>query len=182
MRLKFMVACTVTTILALTWAIPSLSSQETRSPAPPAKSKSPSAYRLDFSLSEWEDGKKINTRQYSLNVVPTSNPAMGGNELKIGSRIPIEAKQGEMEYIDIGTNISARLDDLGESFQLGVRADLSSLANSPQDTHGSMPIVRQLRISASTLIVPAQPTSLGKVDDPNSKRQFQLDVVATKLK
>src|ERR1700685_2915271 len=55
-----------------------------------------SAYRVDYSINELEDGKKINTRQYSLNL--NDNDA---NELKIGTRVPVEAKQGEMEYIDV---------------------------------------------------------------------------------
>jgi hypothetical protein len=29
--------------------------------------------------------------------------------LKIGTRVPIELKQGEIEYFDLGTRISARI-------------------------------------------------------------------------
>ena len=38
-------------------------------------------YRLDFSVNELEDGKKINTRQYSMNL--NSDDA---DEIKIGTR------------------------------------------------------------------------------------------------
>jgi hypothetical protein len=173
---------TLLVLFALSWGSPAVKSQDASSGRPMSKEKSATAYRLDFSLSEWEEGKKINTRQYSLNIVPTTGPGANGNELKIGSRIPVEPKQGEMQYIDIGTNIWARMFELGDSFKLEVRADLSNLASPQQDTRTSMPIVRQLKISADTIVVAGQSASLGKVDDPNSKRQFQLDVVATKLK
>ena len=63
--------------------------------------KALTAFRLDFALSETEEGKKINTRHYSMNVVPGYTPS---NEIKIGSRVPVEAKAGETQYIDIGTN------------------------------------------------------------------------------
>src|ERR1700741_5282079 len=64
------------------------------------------AYRIDFLLSEIEDGKKINTRQYALKLNSGES-----NELKIGTRVPVEVKQGEIQYLDVGTNIWCRLRD-----------------------------------------------------------------------
>jgi hypothetical protein len=136
------------------------------------------AFRLDYALSEWDDGKKINTRRYSMNVVPGWTPS---NEIKIGSRVPVEGKQGEMQYIDVGTNIWSRVTGNGDPFQLEVRADLTNFANAEQEGQRSMPLLRQLRIDASTLAMPGKPTVVGVVDDPNSKRQFQLEVTVTKL-
>jgi hypothetical protein len=48
--------------------------------------------------------------------------------------------------------------------------------------HDSHPVLRQLRINASTLALLGKPMVVGSVDDPNSKRQFQLEVTATKLR
>ena len=64
-----------------------------RSPAKAhTKAEKPlNAYRLDFSVNEIEDGKKINTRQYSMNL-----NADDANEIKIGTRVPVESKQGEI--------------------------------------------------------------------------------------
>jgi hypothetical protein len=136
------------------------------------------AFRLDFAISEFDDGKKINTRHYSMNLVPGYAPT---NEIKIGSRVPVEGKQGEMQYIDVGTNIWARMTDQHSSLQLEVKADLSNFASPEQESRTSMPLLRQLRINASTVAVPGKPTVVGVVDDPNSKRQFQLEVTVTKL-
>ncbi len=136
-----------------------------------------SAFRLDFALSESEDGRKINTRHYSMNLVPGYTP---NNEIKIGSRVPVEGKQGEIQYIDVGTNIWSRMTERGDAVQLEVRADLSNIAG--PEGEGKTPVVRQLRINASTVAVPGKATVLGMVDDPNSKRQFQLEVTVTKLK
>jgi hypothetical protein len=50
--------------------------------------------------------------------------------LKIGTRVPIELKQGEIEYFDLGTRISARI----QNYQgpgpagLSMSAEISSLA------------------------------------------------------
>jgi hypothetical protein len=145
------------------------------------------AFRLDFAMSESEDGKKINTRHYSMNLVPGYAPS---NEIKIGTRVPVESKQGEMQYIDVGTNIWSRMTPQGDSFQLEVRADLSNIAPtaeqenrpSPGPLVANAPLVRQVRINASTVATPGKPTVIGAVEDPNSKRQFQLEVTVTQLK
>jgi hypothetical protein len=142
------------------------------------------SYRLDFLISELEDGKKINTRQYSMNSRPLEE-----NEIKIGSRVPVEAKQGEFQYLDIGTSIACKLWDqtnlasLGSNVSLKVEAELSNFAAPDQQTAQQFhPVVRQLRIKASTIATLDKPMIIGIVDDPNSKRQFQLEVTVTKLR
>ena len=44
-----------------------------------------------------------------------------------------------------------------------------------RDTEGR-PIIRQIKITASTSLVLGKPMLIGSMDDPNSKRQFQLEV------
>jgi hypothetical protein len=151
-------------------------SQETSNsaakPEPPEAVKPVEAYRLDFSVNEIEDGKRINSRQYSMNLNVND-----GNEIKIGTRVPVEAKQGEFEYLDVGTMIYGRLSERSE------RAEMSNFAVPEQaQGHDSHPVLRQLRINASTLALLGKPMVVGSVDDPNSKRQFQLEVTATKLR
>jgi len=174
------------TASVLCWGVLCLSAQPAcaqEATTPKIKSddseKALSAFRLDFALSESEDGKKINTRHYSMNLVPGYTPS---NEIKIGSRVPVEGKQGDMQYIDLGTNIWSRLTERGDAFQLEVKTDLSNFANPEQETHSSLPVLRQLRINASTVATPGKPTVIGIVDDPNSKRQYQLEVTVTRLR
>ncbi len=146
--------------------------------------KAATAYRLDFSVNEMEDGKKINTRMYSMN-----SRGGDGNEIKIGTRVPVEVKQGEFQYLDVGTNIWCRLRDeadmsmLGSNVLLNVRAELSNFAlPDQQQVQQFHPVMRQLKIEASTIATTGKSLVVGVVDDPNSKRQFQLEVTVTKLK
>jgi hypothetical protein len=136
------------------------------------------AYRLDFSVNELEDGKKINSRQYSLNL-----NADDANEIKIGTRVPIDAGQGTFQYLDVGTNIWARIGERSDGVSLSVRAENSNLAVPEKgELLAERPVIRQLQIHASTLALLGKPMIVGSVDDPNSKRQFQLEVTVTKLK
>lgn len=155
------------------------------SPAPEstdARSKSAEqkpliAYHLDFVISELEEGKRINTRQYGLNLNTNDS-----NEIKIGTRVPVEAKEGDFQYLDVGTSIFARVGERRDQTELSVRAEISNFAvPEAQERHDSRPVIRQLKISGSTLLQLGKPTIMGIVDDPNSRRQFQLEVTATKL-
>jgi len=143
--------------------------------AAPEAEKAVSAYRLDFSVNELEDGKKINTRQYSMNLNNED-----ANEIKIGTRVPAEIKQGEFQYLDVGTNIWCRIAERANGLTINVRAEISNFAMPEQQQ--SRPVLRQLSIKASSLAQVGKPLVLGSVDDPNSRRQFQLEVTVTRLK
>jgi hypothetical protein len=168
----------------LAGAAESASAQESGAPKTEQKAeKIQTAYRLDFSVNEMEDGKKINTRQYSMN-----SRSGDGNEIKIGTRVPLDSKEGQVQYLDVGTNIWCRLRDqtdatgLGDNVLLSVRAEITNFAIPEQQGQQVRPVLRQLKIEASTVGVPGKPVIVGSVDDPNSKRQFQLEVTVTKLR
>jgi hypothetical protein len=174
----------VTTALILTLTVgggfgTALAQESSPSKAVPEAEKSLNAYRLDFSVNEIEDGKKINARQYSMNL-----NADDANEMKIGTRVPVEAKQGEFQYLDVGTNIWCRIGERANGIQISVRADISNFAMPDQQgqTQTMRPVLRQLSIKASTMAQVGKPIVVGSVDDPNSKRTFQLEVTVTKLK
>ena len=139
--------------------------------------KRDSACNLSFSINEFEDGKKTNVRHYSMNLT-------GGSErsLKIGNRVPVEAEQGKFQYLDIGTSIRSKIYGTPSAPILDVYAEVSNLAVADQNVHGGQPIVRQMIISGSTMMVFDKAMTIGSVDDPNSKRQYQLEVTATKIK
>jgi hypothetical protein len=182
---KTVLAAVLTLVIVPTATFASASAQDSdTAKAAPEAEKPQNAYRLDFLVSEMEDGKKINSREYSMN-----SRSGDGNEIKIGTRVPVEVKQGEFQYLDVGTNIWCRLKDqsdttvLGSNILLNVRAELSNFASpDPQAAQQFHPAVRQMKIDASTIAVPGKSMVVGVVDDPNSRRQFQLEVTVTKLK
>ena len=152
----------------------------------PAKIQPVEPYRLDFSFNEVADGKNVNSRHYSM--VLTANDT---NEIKIGTRVPVATGTNspslpattQFQYLDIGTNIWAQLREHGDELMLAVRSDVSNLdTNGSAGTVGGAPVIRQIKISGSTLLATGKPIVIGSMDDPNSKRQFQLEVTATKLR
>ena len=148
------------------------------------------AYRLDVAFNELEDGKKLNSRHYSIDLT-------GGRpeDIKIGTRVPVVSADcnssasspsggasEQYQYLDLGTHLSAQLISHGN--ELHVSGDVSSLDTSagPETSARLGPVIRQIKIEGSTALVLGKPILIGSADDPNSKRQFQLEVTVTKLR
>ena len=181
---KALVTAVLITALVVAAGIRQASAQESgAAKAAPGATEPGHAYRLDFSVNESEDGKRINSRQYSMNLSAGDN-----RDIKIGTRVPFEQKQGEFTYLDVGTSVWCRLRDrsdvagLGNDILLDVRAEVSNFAVPEQQGQNVRPLLRQLKIEASTLALVGKPMVVGSVDDPNSKRQFQLEVTVTMLR
>ena len=154
------------------------------------------AYRLDFSLNELEGEKKINGRHYSISLDVPGKP----QEIKIGSRIPVatgsfpaSASSGasvtpvintQFQYIDVGTHIWCVLKESGDQLELQADSDISNIDAGPihENSGISNPVVRQIKLGGSTVVVPGKPIIIGSADDPTSNRQFQLEVTVTKLR
>jgi hypothetical protein len=168
---------------------------KTDTPKQAVKIRPVEPYRLDFSFNEVADGKTVNTRHYSMEVTGGDS-----NEIKIGTRVPVATASSnpstpttvQYQYLDVGTNIWAQLRERGDELMLVVRSDVSNLdTNSSDGSAGGNPaerrqdlgpVIRQIKISGSTLLTTGKPILIGSMDDPNSKRQFQLEVTVTKLR
>ena len=182
---KIYTAGTLIVILLLTTAVLRATPQDSAAAKAANDASEPGhSYRLDFTIHELEDGKKINSRQYSMNLDSGDQ-----SEIKIGTRVPVEVKQGEIQYLDIGTSIWCRLRDradhiawLTNDVMLTVRSELSNFAIPDQQGQSMRPAIRQMKIDSSAMVTPGKSAVIGAVDDPNSKRQYQLEVMVTKLK
>ncbi|HTZ74274.1 MAG TPA: hypothetical protein VMB47_10170 [Candidatus Aquilonibacter sp.] len=134
-------------------------------------------YRADYSLIESENGKKIDLRQYSVNL---SNG--GRSMVQIGTKVPVEAKaDGTLQYLDADTQIVSRLIDHPNGLVLDVSCNVTNVASdaTPQTDR---PVFRTFVVANDIVIVPGRSMVVGVADDPDSKRQFELDVTVTELK
>lgn len=151
--------------------------EEHKQAAETPNAKAVHAYRVDFSINELQDGKKTNTRHYSM--ILTSGDR---NQVKIGTRVPVSTSQATMQYLDVGTNISCRIvDGSGDDVTMEVHADFTNLS-SPEEQHSAQPIIRQVTLSGTSVTTPSKSVIIGAADDPNSNRQFQLEATVTKLR
>jgi hypothetical protein len=151
-------------------------------PMPDQPEKPVHAYRVDFSLNELEDGKKINTRHYSMHVNTGDR-----NQVKIstGTRVPGEAAatsgvpvEAQSDFVNISTHIYCRVQERGDEVLLAVESVISNVLTAPK----VRPVNRDFDIVGSTVATLGKPIVIGSVDDPTSNHEFQLEVTATKVK
>ena len=147
--------------------------------AEPFQAPSPvHSYRLDFSINELEDGKKVNSRQYSLNV----NTGLGFNgRVQAGTRVPTPKGDGSILYLDVTTSITVnQVTERENGLGLGFICDVQSPA--APGGGSAAPVLRTLNMNGAAILTIGKAAVVGVADDPNSKRQFQLEVTATQLK
>jgi hypothetical protein len=153
--------------------------------------KPTAAYQVEFKLNEIEDGKRINSRSYSM-------LAQGGgalDKLRIGARVPVpvgswHAGPGEAnlpvnsqyQYLDAGMNIDCQLWEQEGGLAMRITVDSSTFTHPAADSPIKQPVVNQLRFELSTDISLGKPTVITSVDDLGSKRQFQLEVTVGRPK
>ncbi len=165
-------------------ALPLASAQDEKE-APKVSERQFATYHLEISINELADGKKINSRHYSMNV---AGPNGGGSEsLKIGTRVPIQAEEGKFQYLDLGTSINVRLSSYtGGPIPfppiISVDVDISSLADPSQIKPGSgNPLIREVRLAGASPVAMDKPMTMASAADPDSNHEFQLTILATKL-
>ena len=143
-------------------------------------------YRLTYTVSEMDNGKRIGLQHFSLVIA-----AGAKTELREGSRVPLvtgsytagsTSTQSQITYIDVGLNIQAALDQATDGLNLRSKIEQSSVAPEPAPAFGGQdPVIRQSVVEGTASLTPARPVSLGSLDIPGSTRHLDIEVVLEPL-
>ena len=145
-------------------------------------------YRVDIIVNEFEDGKKMNSRHYTVHINDTGDRS----STKFGTRVPVPAGSGnsgsntQFTYIDVGMNINVRIVSWagGERNMLEMGFELSSFAIPEQakQTAPGVPILRQVQTSNSIPVATSsKPMVVASLDDPNSTKRYEIEAMLTKM-
>lgn len=140
-------------------------------------------YKVAFLIYEVEDGKKINERTYTLPVTNVDGSPRDSS-IKVGTRVPIATGEKQFQYLDVGLNIECNVTEQEDKFIVHGGVDLSSFALPEQGANtpsAGNPVLRNVRQSFTTLVVPGKPTLVTTMDDVNSKKRLQIEVTATRI-
>lgn len=174
------VFCLLSFVIVLIVAI-AAPAQQTPSPFPPKKDVS--FYRLDFVMRELDDGKAVNTRSSSILMKADGVYAT----LKSGYDTPVTLNPnqgGSSNYRNVGFQLDCALDEIDNNPVATISASISDVLHPDQTNEAkpTPPVFRNIAFKSAALLTPGKPTTVSSIDDPNSKRRFQLEVTATKLK
>ncbi len=136
-------------------------------------------------LSEFVDGKEGQHAELHRHRTRGRN-----NKLRSGARYPIatatvDKNTTQFQYLDIGVSIDCRVVERGGYLELNAVVESSDIEGAdvhgvPNSTIDQSPVVGQMKSDIRSLIRPGTPTIVSSMEDPASKRRFQLDVTATK--
>jgi type II secretory pathway component GspD/PulD (secretin) len=144
-------------------------------------------YRLTYTITEVDDGKRTGTQHYSMVLVSGQRTTM-----KQGSKVPVAtgsiseggnlATQTQFTYLDIGLNFDATLDESVNGVRLRSKAEQSSLGTDKLIAGVQEPVVRQTVLEGTSILTPGKPLILGSVDIPDSTRRLDIEVVMDVVK
>lgn len=175
-------------------ALPLVSrAQETRTPPPPPVVGVVMPLRIQVVFSEYEGEKKVGSLPYVLNH-NADRARETRTSLRMGIRVPIVTKDGQVQYQNVGTDIDSfvRVETDG-SFRTTFELRRSSIyAPSTDAKQGEWkptdsvlpgnPFFREFSGRVDALLRDGQTTQSTMATDPVSGRTLRVDVTLTVIK
>jgi hypothetical protein len=168
--------------VALAWSGATLNAQTDAASKTSTPETAPPTYRLSYTITELDSGKRLGTQHFSLTV----NPNTGNASIKMGSKIPIETgsstsgsseTQVQFQYLDVGLNISAHVRDFASGVEVFSKLEQSGMAEEQSTMGKGDPIIRQAFLENTALLTAGKPVMLGSLDVPGSSRHLDVEVV-----
>jgi len=137
-------------------------------------------YRLTYTLTETDGGKRVGTQHFAMIVVSGRKTV-----LKQGNRVPLVTgsvstsggAQTQVQYLDIGLNIDASIEESADGVKLNTQVEQSSIAEEKSGLGTQDPIVRQAKLEGTSILTAGQPLILGSMDIPSTARRLDIEVV-----
>jgi type II secretory pathway component GspD/PulD (secretin) len=150
-------------------------------------------YRLTFSMTEIDAGKRGTPQSYSL-IVASGEKSI----LKRGGRVPIfvgttdarnpstnpqvEFIGAQVQYQDVGLNIEATVAAFADGVRLRSKVEQSSLSDEKSGVGVQDPVFHQTAVDGTATLALGKPFVLGSLATPDSARTEEIAVVAELVK
>jgi len=173
MRNSMSIRCAIAVVAFCLALIPTSATaqQDTKAPKPIT------AYRLEFSVRELENGKRVNSRNYMMMAEDGSFA-----RIRVGNRVPFQTSKDQYQYNNVGMNIDCRPHEQQEGVALDVTVDFSSVAPPSETAPSYNPVFRSNRSEVQTVVPFGKPILVTSLDDVESNRRYEIEVTATKVK
>ena len=137
-------------------------------------------YRLTYTLTETDGGKRVGTQRFAMIVVSGRKTV-----LKQGNRVPLVSgsvstsggAQTQVQYLDTGLNIDASIEESADGVKLNTAVEQSSISEEKSGLGPQDPIVRQAKLEGTSILTAGKPLILGSMDIPSTARRLDIEVV-----
>ena len=156
-------------------------------PATAASSVPVHTYRLLFTVTESDSGKRVGVQHFAMTAVPNQKASM-----KQGSKIPVmtggyshESTPGteyQFTYLDVGLNCDVTLTEKSDGVEAAIKLEQSSVAETPSVIADvKEPIIRQAVLMNAAMLKPGTPVMMGSLDVPGSTRHLDIEVTLERV-
>jgi hypothetical protein len=139
--------------------------------------KPAAAYRIEFNVREFENGKRLNSRNYMMMAEEGVYA-----RIRVGNRVPYQIAEKQYQYNSVGMNIDCRPYERESGVELGITVDFSSVAPQSEKAPSFNPVFRSNRTEVQAIVALGKPTVVTSLDDIESNRHYEIEVTATKVK
>ena len=146
-------------------------------------------YRVEYTVRELEDGKKLNSRKCTLMLSRDPTRPRVHGMIRSGSNVPTgraedAENKGRVQYAEVGIKIDCDVREREKGVGLDTNFESSYV---PEGSEGvsriaDAPIIRQVRFSSESFVALDKPTVIGTVDDVMTTRRYEIEVTVTKMK
>ena len=145
------------------------------------ESKAPATYRMQYTIVELADGKRVNSRTYETMIAEPPQHQATWSKIRMGNKIPLTSEKGPT-YMDTGLSIDAGLRKWGDQLYGSTRFELNSVAPEQQGSQSGAPVLRSIKLEADNALVLGQKTVIAGGDDVNTNHRFEIELVVTRIK
>jgi type II secretory pathway component GspD/PulD (secretin) len=140
-------------------------------------------YRLIYTFTDNDDGKRTGSKKYEIIAVWGERSIF-----KQGDRVPIatgtthgQTATTEVQYQDIGLSIEATVGGSPDALLLRSKVEQSSLGEEKTTATAQDPVVHQSVLQGSSELTGGKPVMIGSLDVPGTTRREEIEVVAEPL-
>lgn len=138
-------------------------------------------YRLTYSVTDIDDGKRSGPRHYILLAASGQRTIF-----KLGDRVPImigsNTKGTEVQYADVGLSIDATVAGSPDGLNVRSKIEQSNVAVEKAIAGSQDPVIRQTVLEATVEVAQGKPLVLGSLDFPESQRREEIEVAVEVVK
>jgi type II secretory pathway component GspD/PulD (secretin) len=148
--------------------------------------RSIATWRLTFTLTETEGGHAEGTPQRVAVVVTQGSKT----NLKLGNKVPVvtggsgadpSPSSSQVQYVDVGLNIYAKIDGASDTPLLETKIEQSNVADERSGIGTQDPLIHQTSLDEELNLIEARALTIGTLDLPGSTRQEKIEVTAERV-
>jgi len=143
-------------------------------------------WKLTYTLTQSDGGHAEGAPQRVTVIVSQGSRT----QLKLGNRVPLvtgssgseSSASTQVQYVDVGINIQARIDGASDTPLLETKIEQSSIAEERSGIGAQDPLIRQTSLDESLNVAEGKTLTIGTLDLPGSTRQEKIEVTAERVR